>query len=129
MFNVVEAGIPETHAGWHRLSFFVIRKLDIGSRTMSPYSFEKDVIRPYTRARDDPRVPFTAAGPDAQLDRETLAFLARHENFRLAVANRTVWLSEILDFYREDFVPRPAASIVEYANRYAPEQARPSSTR
>lgn len=69
---------------------------------------------------------FTAAGLDAQLDRETLAYFAQPENFRIDAANRPVWLGEILDFCPEDFVPRQAASIIEYANRCAPEQALPS---
>lgn len=137
MFNVLQSGIPATHAGWHKVTFFVLRKLDIGGRTMSLYRFENNVIRPYARSRADPRVhfalncsalscpllprvPLSAAALDAELERETRAFFARAENFRIDGAGRTVWLSEILSFYAEDFVPRPAASLLEYANRYSP---------
>jgi hypothetical protein len=70
-----------------------------------------------------PRVPFTAAALDAELARETRAFFVRPENFRVDTAARTVWLSELLNFYPEDFVPLMATSLLEYANRYAPQPA------
>jgi hypothetical protein len=140
MYNVLQSGIPATHAGWAKLRFFALRKLDIGGQALSLYGFENDVIRPYARARDKPRVhfalncsavscpvlpriPFTAQNLDAELERETRAFFARPENFRIDAANRTVWLSELLNFYPEDFVPQPAPSLLAYANRYAPQPA------
>lgn len=143
MFNVLQSGIPTTHAGFNKLSFFVFRKLEIGGQSMSLRSFENDVIRPLARRRNDPRVhfalncsalscpalprmPFTAAGLDAELERETRAFFARPENFRIDTPGGTLWLSELLDFYTEDFVPRPAGSLLDYANRYAPRPAPPT---
>ena len=136
MFNVIQSGIPATHAGWNKVLFFVSRKLDIGGLKFSLYDFENEVIRPYTRARNDPRVhfalncsalscpvlprrPFSAAALDAELERETRAFFARAQNLRVDAATRTVWLSELLNFYPEDFVPRPAASLIDYVNGYA----------
>ena len=59
----------------------------------------------------------------AELDRETRAFFARPENFRIDAASKTVWLSELLDFYPEDFVPGAAPSLLAYANRYVPAPA------
>ena len=140
MFNVLQSGVPATHTGWAKLRFFVLRQFDIGGQALSLYSFENDVIRPTTRARNDPRVhfalncsaaacpvlprvPFTADALDAELEREARAFFARPDNFRVDVEQRTVWLSELLDFYPEDFVPRPAVSLLAYANRYAPQPA------
>ena len=140
MFNVLQSGVPATHAGWAKLRFFVLRQFDIGGQVLSLYSFENDVIRPATRARNDPRVhfalncsavscpvlprvPFTADALDAELERETRAFFARPENFSVDAEQRTVWLSELLDFYPEDFVPRPAVSLLAYANRYPPQPA------
>lgn len=137
MFNVLQSGIPATHAGWNKVDFFVLRKVMVGGQALSLRSFENDVIRPDTRRLNDPRVhfalncsavscpvlprtPFSAAALEAELERETRAFFARPENFRIDAATRTVWLSELLDFYPEDFVPRPAASLLAYANRYAP---------
>ena len=140
MFNVIESGIPATHAGTAKISFFVLRKLRIGGRELSLYAFENDVIRPYARARQDPRIhfalncsalacpvlprrPFTAAALDAELEREARAFFALPGNFRIDTAAQTLWLSEILNFYPEDFVPVPAPSLLAYANRYAPQAA------
>ena len=142
MFNVLQSGIPATHAGLAKVHFFVLRKLVIGGEAMSLRAFENDVIRPYARSRNDPRIhfalncsarscpvlprlPFTAANLDAELERETRAFFARPENFRVDLARRTVWLSELLDFYPEDFVPGSAANLLHYANRYAPQPAPP----
>ena len=140
MFNVLESGIPATHAGFNKVNFFILRRLEIGGQTMSLRAYENEIIRPYTRQRNDPRIhfalncsalscpvlprtPFSGATLDAELERETKSFFARSENFRIDAATNTLWLSELLDFYPEDFVPRPAASLLEYANRYAPQAA------
>ena len=143
MFNVIESGIPATHAGLNKVRFFLLRKVDIGGRSMSLYAFENDVIRPY--ARGEPRIHFAlncsalscpvlprklfgASTLDAELERETRAFFARRENFRVDLATSTVWLSELLDFYPADFVPVAADSLLAYANRYAPQPAPPGLT-
>ena len=140
MFNVIDSGIPATHAGLNKLTFFINRQFTIGGRWLSLYAFENDVIRPLGRQMADPRLhfalncsavscpvlprrPFTANALDAELARETRAFFARPGNYRIDAASRTVWLNQILDFYTEDFVPVPAASLIDYANRYAPEAA------
>jgi hypothetical protein len=135
MANVIDSGLPETHAGLLRkLRFFVLRKQTIGGQTLSLYAFENDVIRPFTRAIDEPRVhfalncsalacpalprqPFRAATLDADLARETLAFFARPENLRVDHQAREIWLSELLNFYPEDFVPAHGTSLVDYVNR------------
>jgi hypothetical protein len=136
MFNVIDSRIPATHAGWAKLRFFVLRKHTIGGQTLSLYAFENDVIRPFTRARNDPRVhfalncsavscpvlprePFVAARLEAQLALETTAFFARPENLRIDHATRTVWLNEILRFYTEDFVPGQGKHLLEAVARHA----------
>lgn len=140
MYNVIESGIPATHAGWNKVGFFVLRQLDIGGRRMSLYAFENDVIRPAARGEPRihfalncsavscpalPRQPFGATTLDAELERETRSFFARRENFCTDTASATVWLSALLDFYPEDFVPVAADSLLAYANRYAPAPAPP----
>jgi Protein of unknown function, DUF547 len=140
MYNVVESGIPASHAGFAKVTFFVQRKLRIGGQALSLYAFENDTIRPFTRAIAEPRVhfalngsavscpvlprtPFRAATLDAELERETRALFARPENFRADAATRSVWLSEILKFYPEDFVPAHGRNLIDFANRYAPQPA------
>ena len=142
MFNVLRSGIPATHAGFNKVTFFVFRELEVGGQRLSLRSFEDDVIRPTARRRNDPRIhfalncsalscpvlprtPFTAEGLDAELERETRAFFARPENFRVDAATQTLWLSELLNFYPKDFVPGLAGSLAAYANRYAPQPAPP----
>ena len=143
MFNVLRSGIPATHAGFNKLTFFVLRKMEVSGQSMSLRSFENDVIRPYARSRNEPRIhfalncsalscptlprlPFSAAALDAELERETQAFFARPENFRIDAASETLWLSELLDFYPEDFVPQAAPSLLIYANRFAAQPAPPN---
>ena len=140
MYNVIESGIPITHAGFNKVTFFLLRQHQIGRQTISLYGFENDVIRPIARQQNDPRihfalncsavscpvlprVPFTAAGLQQELERETKAFFARIENYRVDDAKRVVWLNEILSFYTEDFAPRPAKSLIEYVNRYVAKPA------
>ena len=140
MFNVIDSGIPATHAGLNKVVFFISRRFNVGGQTLSLYGFENDVIRPLGRQTGDPRLhfalncsavscpvlprtPFTTDGLDDELAREARAFFARPANWRIDVAERTVWLNEILSFYTEDFVPVPARSLIEYANRYAPQPA------
>ena len=138
MFNVIDSGIPATHAGLNKISFFFNRKLQIGGEERSLYSFENDLIRPFTRHIGEPRVhfalncsalacpalprtPFTATALQEQLARETTAFFARPENHRVDHAARTVWLSEILSFYTEDFVPAHGENLIAYTNRHVAE--------
>ena len=140
MFNVIESGIPDTHAGLKKVTFFVSRKLTVGGQSLSLYAFENDVIRPFTRAIGEPRVhfalncsarscpvlprtPFTAAALGSELEREARAFFGRSDNFRVDDATRSVWLNEILNFYPEDFVPAHGSNLIAYANRYAPRAA------
>jgi Protein of unknown function, DUF547 len=135
MANVIDSGLPATHAGFvAKLRFFVLRKQLIGGEAWSLYAFENDIIRPFTRAIGEPRVhfalncsalacpalprqPFRAATLDAELARETLAFFSRPENLRVDDAAREIWLSELLSFYPEDFVPAHGSSLIDYVNR------------
>ena len=136
MFNVIASGIPRTHDGLaNKLQFFVLREFDIGGTRRSLRSFENDVIRRLDEPRVHfalncsavacpqlPREPFSGARLDAQLEREATRFFARPLNLRIDDAERTVWLSEILRFYTEDFVPGHAGSLVAYVQRYVPVQ-------
>lgn len=136
MYNVLESGIPRTHAGLHKIRFFVLREHVIGGRRRSLYAFENEVIRPLGEPRVHfalncsavscprlPRTPFRGVELDAQLERDARRFFAEPRNFRVDHGGRIVWLSEIQRFYTDDFVPSHAPSLTAYANRYAPEPA------
>lgn len=133
MFNVVASGIPESHAGLAKVEFFVRRKFVVGGEPISLYDYENRVIRPLGEPRVHfalncsavscpilPRRPFSAGEIDRELEREARAFFSRPENYRPDRGERAVFLSEILRFFKEDFVPDHAKSLVEYGNRYAP---------
>jgi hypothetical protein len=131
MYNVIASGIPASHAGWSKVTFFLLRKFDIGGTTMSLFAFENDIIRKLGDPRIHfalncsavscpvlPRVPFTADKLNEELDRETRAFFAQPDNLRIDHAQRTVVFNEILKFYTEDFTPSHASSLIAYAQRY-----------
>ena len=131
MYNVIASGIPASHAGLAKVSFFVLRKFDIGGTVMSLYDFENSIIRKLDEPRVHfalncsavscpvlPRTVFTAEGLDDELDRETRRFFARRENLTVDDTQRTVFFNEILKFYTEDFVPGHAQTLIAYAQRY-----------
>lgn len=130
MYNVIESGIPETNAGLAKVRFFFLRKVRIGGEEMSLRAYENDVIRKLGDPRVHfalncmaascprlPREPFSADRLEAQLDREARFFFNESRNLRVDDAAQTVWLSEILDFYPEDFLSK-SPSLIGYANRY-----------
>ncbi|MGH8606318.1 MAG: DUF547 domain-containing protein [Gammaproteobacteria bacterium] len=134
MYNVLEAGIPETHAGLAKVEFFYLRKLVIGNHRMSLYQYENEVIRPLREPRVHfalncsargcpilPRTRFTGRGLEAQLDREARKFFAEGRNLSVVHSSRVVYLSELLSFYPEDFVTAATPSLIAYVNQYLPE--------
>ncbi len=131
MYNVLDSGIPESLSGYRKISFFVFRRLLVGGEARSLYDYENEVIRPLGEERVHfalncmvtgcprlPRTPFSARGLDRQLDAQARRFFAEARNLRIDDAARAVWLSQILDFYPEDFLAK-APSLNAYANRYA----------
>ncbi len=130
MFNVIEAGIPETNAGFNKVGFFFLRKLRVAGQEMSLYDYENELIRKLGDPRVHfalncmsvscprlPREPFAAQTLEAQLDREARYFFSEPRNFSVDEAAHTVFLSEIMDFYPDDFLAK-APSLLAYANRY-----------
>lgn len=134
MYGVIESGIPKSLSGFTKLHFFWIKQFSVGGKSMSLYSYENEVIRPLGEERVHfalncmsvgcprlPRAPFTANALNDQLDRETRRFLGESRNLQRAPETRSVRLSEIFDFYKEDFL-RVSPSLIAYVNRYAPEK-------
>ena len=132
MYNVIDSGIPATHAGLNKVRFFALKQFVIGGETMSLYRYETDVIRKLNEPRVHfalncsavscpvlPRIPFTGENLEAQLQDETIKFFARPENLMLDPAMRSASINEILRFYTKDFVPHHAPNLIDYINRYA----------
>jgi len=134
MHNVLEFDTPEKLAGFFfRVRFFYLRKQRIGGRRISLYHYENDVIRPLGEPRVHfalncmaascprlPKQPFTAARLDADLERVTREFFAEPRNLFVDHDQRRIRVSEILDFYQEDFLAGHE-SLAAYVDRYTSE--------
>ena len=117
-----------------KVAFFYKNRFDIGGKPVSLYALENQVIRPMgdprvhvalnCMARGCPRLPqepFRAAELDAQLDRQAREFYNEKRNVDLQPERKTVRLSQILQFYTEDFT-RKAPSLIDYVNGYREEK-------
>jgi hypothetical protein len=130
MYNVIDAGIPETLEGLRKVPFFFFRKVEIGGERMSLATYENETIRKLGDPRVHfalncmaagcprlPREPFTAAGLDAELDREAREFFAEPRNLVVEPERQAFRVSEILSFFTGDFLA-VAPSLPAYINRY-----------
>lgn len=98
--------------------FFVFQWMELGGRGWSLYGLENRVIR---KRIDDPRVhfvlscasmgcprlhrhPLVAAHLDEDLERASREFLGAERNVRIDAEARTIYLSEIFDWYEKDFL-------------------------
>lgn len=126
MYGVFNSGVlPE-----QKIRFFLLRRYTIGGERMSLYTLENDVIRAYREPRihfalncmsfSCPRLPretWQGATLDAQLQAAAVEFFASERHLRVDDDARTAQLSEILQFYEEDFVAE-GTSLIDYVNRY-----------
>lgn len=134
MYGVIDEGIPSDFDGFFkRLSFFKLRSVVVGGKKTSLYDYENKVIRPLDEPRvhfalncmvkDCPRLPqevFQANTLEQQLEAAAQEFFNKDKHIRIDADKRTVYVSKILDFYTEDFVPSgKARDLTEYVNRYA----------
>jgi hypothetical protein len=138
MFNVIDLGIPASNASlWQRYRFFIGRKHRIGGQYLSLFDYENKVIRQLGEPRIHwvlncsalscpvlPREPFDAARLQEQLERESRKFFSEVRNLHVDPSTRTVHLSEIFNFFPEDFAPPPQpitpTRLIDYASRYSP---------
>jgi Protein of unknown function, DUF547 len=140
MYKVIETGIPATNAGFRKVRFFYLRKVGVGGDAISLYDYENKIIRPLGEPRihmalncmsvSCPRLPrevFLPETLEVQLQRETQKFFNEPRNVRTEEARATVHLSQILKFYRADFLAS-APSLLAFANRYR-EQKVPENYR
>jgi len=122
--------------------FFYFRQQVFGGERYDLYTLENEVIRErFGDARIHfalncasagcprlPREPFTAARLDEQLERETRRFFAEPRNLSIDHEGRTVSLSQILEWYAQDYLDDlaeqgvEAPTLLEYAARFAPDE-------
>ncbi len=140
MKGIIDKGIPEDFGMLGRFNFFYLQKFVIGGRETSLYDFENDVIRPMGEPRVHfalncmvrgcprlPRTAFTAAKLEAQLAAAARLFVSERRNIDPDPARKAVHLSEIFDFYTDDFL-KQAPSLISYVNRYRAEKLPESYT-
>ena len=126
MYLAVTSG----HRPEQKIRFFVLTKINVAGEYMSLYQLENDVIRPLGEPRihfalncmvkDCPRlpnVPFRAETLDAQLQQAAEEFLNSEKHIRVEHKTKTVSLSPIMKWYREDF-ETPDQTLLDYINRY-----------
>ena len=114
-----------------KTSFFFFTKFIVGGDAINLKDLEGAVVRPQFK---DPRVhmalncasggcpqlpreAFTAEKVDAQLDREAKKFVAEPRNVTLDAANKTIKLSHIFDWYKDDF-GGDSVKVITWINRY-----------
>lgn len=133
MHGIIAHGIPaDFQSFFDRAAFFKFTAFRVGGRSISLYDYENDVIRPLDEPRVHfalncmsigcprlPQTPFRADQLENQLDSATREFFNSSKYVQVHPAQHLVRLSEILNFYPEDFVnTRHAPSLIAYANRY-----------
>ncbi len=133
MYAVIALDIPKTNAGLRKVGFFYLKKYQLDGEVQSLYAYEEKI-----RNLGDPRVhfalncmsvgcpilpqtPFKAEGLQAYLDQLTREFFADPTKLRVDPKAKTVYLSEILKFYTDEFLLE-ASSLIDYVNRYVDEK-------
>ncbi|MCI0733775.1 MAG: DUF547 domain-containing protein [Methylococcaceae bacterium] len=101
-----------------KTGFFFFQRAIFGGVSTSLYYLENALIRERFReprvhfalncaSRSCPRLPreaFDGENLDRQLDRETRKFFSEPRNFSMDIPLKRVYLSSILDWYRDDFI-------------------------
>jgi hypothetical protein len=129
MYDIIKSNFPPD-LDKVKVTFFYKNRFEIGGRYTSLYDAENKVIRPMGDPRVHvalncmargcprlPREPFEADKIDAQLDRQAKEFYNEKRNVDPQPDKQTVRLSQILQFYTEDFTKK-APSLIAYVNQY-----------
>ena len=141
MGGIVARGIPDSLGLVGRYAFFVNTDFQVGGRGISLKALEDKVIRPLGEervhfalncmVRGCPRLPREAFRPatlEAQLAAAAREFCGSGYQVRPDPASRSVFISQIFEFYASDFLAR-APSLLAYVNRWraqpVPEDATP----
>ncbi len=134
MYTVLQKGIPQTNAGFKKVRFFYLTKMDIGGQQMSLVDYENNHIRSIGEDRVHwalncmavscprlPKKPFAPETLNKDLQTLSLEFFNSSKNVRLESADKKIYVTEILKFFPKDFVPKKAKSMNEYINLYRQE--------
>ena len=113
--------------------FFYFQHVRLGGENMSLYELENEIIRGYGEPRIHfaincasvgcPFLPQHAFSPerlDAELDSEARRFFASPEKLLVDHEPRIIWVSPILDWFREDF----GGALLAYVRRYVSPERR-----
>ncbi len=131
MYGVVKLGVEGGFESLlDRAKFFKLTRYVVGKKWISLLDYENKVIRPLGDPRIHfvlncmvvgcprlPQVPFQASQLNRQLENASYEFLNHPRNVRVNKRKKVVHLSEILDFYTEDFVDEKQ-TLIAYINRY-----------
>jgi hypothetical protein len=126
MYGVIRSGaIPK-----QKIRFFLLRRYLVGNEEMSLYALENDVIRPLGEARVHfalncmakscprlPREPWDAARLEEQLQAAAVEYFNTPYDVQIDDAARRVHVSELMEFYEEDFL-KEAPSLIDYVNQF-----------
>ena len=130
---------PGNGSALKRAYFFKSKSITVAGKKMSFSALENDIIRPDF---NEPRIhfalncasascpplnlgPFTAATLDADLDKLARAYVNHNaQGLRLSKDGKTVHLSEIFDWYADDFQP----GRLPFINKFREEKL-PSTTK
>ena len=134
MYNIIDAGVPESLSGLKKFNIFFLRKFTIGGEVMSLYRYESDFIRKQGEERVHfalncmsvgcpilPQKPFEGASLNKTLDEAAEFFFSEARNLRIDTEKKKLFLSEILKFYTDDFLKK-APSLNAYVNLHRKEK-------
>lgn len=126
MYGVLRSGVVPAQ----KVRFFLLRKYTIGGKETSLYTWENKVIRPLGEPRIHfalncmaascprlPQAPWEEERLEQQLEAAAVEFFNDERHLRVDAEQGVVYLSEILDFFPEDFLA-VAPSLIDYVNRY-----------
>jgi hypothetical protein len=131
MYGVVKLEIEDGFESLlDRVKFFKLTRYLVGKNWISLLDYENKIIRPLGDPRIHfalncmvagcprlPQVPFQAKQLNRQLENASHEFLNHSRNVRVNKSKKVVHLSEILDFYTEDFVD-DQQTLISYINKY-----------
>jgi hypothetical protein len=133
MYNTIQSGMPRD-LNAVKVRFFYKNRFQLGGSDISLYDFENKVIRPIGDPRVHfalncmargcprlPREPFRADMLDAELEASAQYFFSEDRNLKLEPDRKTVRLSQILQFYTDDFLKK-VPSLIACANKYRQEK-------